>query len=383
MLFRSNGDSEHVFLTLIQEIQYGRRYSRDEWISKLTEVANESTEQEFNYIVDAFTKDLKIGMSGKSVNEVYKKEGIKDLIFEFECMKVTSLDESYVNPEGAFVSIKYDGVNATFLDGVFYSREGKTLYAPHLEEIFEGNPTLKWLKDKYAIFGELLYSSQPSQTAGIVMSASQLFEESTRPFRELDFMVFDIVKKEEYFSKVGTTPFYERHAVMAHVFKKLKDENFFTEQNKLWIPLHRRAFCMEDIYKMYDEARANGEEGIIINDQYAVHELKRSKLRARIKAIIDTDLEIIGFTPHKERADWIGAIEVASKCRTVTSLVGTGLTELDREEMYRKSKELIGRIIAVRYNAITEDKKSKTKSLRHPVFNGLRFDKSEADIFNF
>jgi len=60
----------------------------------------------------------------------------------------------------------------------------------------------------------------------------------------------------------------------------------------------------------------------------------------------------------------------------VTSAVGAGLSD---EEWSLDPSEFVGKIAAVKYNAIITDKKTGTNSLFLPVFIEVREDKTVSD----
>jgi hypothetical protein len=73
----------------------------------------------------------------------------------------------------------------------------------------------------------------------------------------------------------------------------------------------------------------------------------------------------------------IGALEVRSADGAVKCSVGTGLSD---EERRSDPSEFIGKVLAVKYNALITDKKTKDKSLFLPVFVEVREDKTVADV---
>jgi hypothetical protein len=56
--------------------------------------------------------------------------------------------------------------------------------------------------------------------------------------------------------------------------------------------------------------------------------------------------------------------------------VGTGLSD---EERRSDPSEFVGKVLAVKYNALITDKKTGARSLFLPVFVEVRLDKDEPD----
>jgi ATP-dependent DNA ligase len=91
-------------------------------------------------------------------------------------------------------------------------------------------------------------------------------------------------------------------------------------------------------------------------------------------------LRVTGFLPGTGKYEGkIGSLLVESADGKVKSAVGTGL---DDEERSYDPSEFVGQIVAVKYNALIEDKKTGQKSLFLPVFIEVRSDKATADNFS-
>jgi DNA ligase-1 len=96
-----------------------------------------------------------------------------------------------------------------------------------------------------------------------------------------------------------------------------------------------------------------------------------------MKAELEADLRVTGFLPGTGKYEGkIGSLLVESADGKVKSAVGTGL---DDEERSCDPSEFLGKIVAVKYNALITDKKTGLKSLFLPVFIEVRLDKTVAD----
>jgi DNA ligase-1 len=129
---------------------------------------------------------------------------------------------------------------------------------------------------------------------------------------------------------------------------------------------------------LYQEKLAEGEEGLILKDPKGPWENKRVKHQVKMKAELEADLLCTGTTAGTGKyTGMIGALEVQSADGSVKCSVGTGLSD---EERRSDPKDLVGNILAVKYNALITDKKTKAKSLFLPVFVEVRLDKTDADV---
>jgi hypothetical protein len=130
---------------------------------------------------------------------------------------------------------------------------------------------------------------------------------------------------------------------------------------------------------LYQEQLAQGEEGIILKDPEGIWEDKRVKHQVKMKAELEADLLVTGFTPGTGKYEGkIGSLEVQSADGKVKTSVGTGLSDEERSLDFKKEFE--GRIVAVKYNALISDKKTGASSMFLPLFVEIREDKDVADI---
>jgi ATP-dependent DNA ligase len=128
---------------------------------------------------------------------------------------------------------------------------------------------------------------------------------------------------------------------------------------------------------LYQEKLDEGEEGLILKDPEGPWEDKRVKHQVKMKAELEADLLCTGTTAGTGKyTGMIGALEVRSADGAVKCSVGTGLSD---EERRSDPSEFVGKVLAVKYNALITDKKTKAKSLFLPVFVEIRLDKDKAD----
>lgn len=359
------------------------RFSKGEWCDVLLELATRChSEDEFNYYIRAITKDLKIGASIKIYNKVANKLNL-ELIPEFECMKVHDISEASINYDsGAFVSTKYDGVNASFIDGQFYSRNGQVIPLLHIENYF--NSIKNELKakdiidiDDFVFCGELVSSTRQS-SSGLVNSAIKMGYETQQPVIDLNFYIFDIVRKDDYVNGNGKDIFRKRLDYIDLCIRYFPLPNDYVKFVE-----HKLVYSEKEARDIYSELISNNCEGIIINDWNGVYEKKRSKKRARIKIETTNEFEIIGYEIHKRKSHWIGSIKVKSACGKIISDVGSGFDEETREHFFNNMKEFLGSIVEIKYNSIIPNNNSEGYTLFLPVFIRHRLDKDVADNFNF
>ena len=118
-----------------------------------------------------------------------------------------------------------------------------------------------------------------------------------------------------------------------------------------------------------------GFEGIMVKPIKGIYECKRSSLWLKVKPFIEVSLKVIDTEEGTGRnAGKLGALIVEGKDmdKFIKTNVGSGLTDADRETFWKAKDKLIGQIVEIRADAITQNQDTKHEwSLRFPRF--LRF----------
>ena len=137
----------------------------------------------------------------------------------------------------------------------------------------------------------------------------------------------------------------------------------------------------EKFSKMNKEALDMGFEGLMIkpNDNY--YESKRSHAWLKIKPFIEVTLKIIDIQEGTgKHAGKLGAfsVEGSDDGKFFSLSVGSGLTDDEREKYWASKDKLLGRLIEIRADAITQSIEGENFSLRFPRFKSFRgFEKNE------
>jgi DNA ligase-1 len=122
------------------------------------------------------------------------------------------------------------------------------------------------------------------------------------------------------------------------------------------------------------DAVAAGFEGIMIKDIDAPYECRRSTFWMKWKPTITVDLNIVGFEEGTGRnLGRLGAIicEGVDDERNICVNVGSGLSDSDRNEYWAARTDLLGRVVEVQADAVTQNQDG-TYSLRFPRFVRFR-----------
>ena len=128
------------------------------------------------------------------------------------------------------------------------------------------------------------------------------------------------------------------------------------------------------------KAVAGGYEGIMIKDPEALYECKRSVAWLKLKPFIEVSLAIVEVEEGTGKN--VGKLcafvcEGEDDGRTIRVNVGSGFTDDNRTAYWTGRDNLIGNIVEVRADAVTQNQDG-SYSLRFPRFKGFRgFEQGE------
>lgn len=128
-----------------------------------------------------------------------------------------------------------------------------------------------------------------------------------------------------------------------------------------------------EVHKIYANARERNLEGVIVKPLNGQYEYKRTASWLKMKDKQTLDLVVTGFEEGTGKyVNMLGKLIVDYKGKAVK--VGSGLTDDQRSEIWDDPESYLDEIIEVSFHEVTPD-----GSLRHPVFEGFRIDKSTPD----
>jgi ATP-dependent DNA ligase len=134
----------------------------------------------------------------------------------------------------------------------------------------------------------------------------------------------------------------------------------------------------EEAQALFEEYLASGQEGTILKSKDAIWEDKRSKGQIKFKGELDCDLKVVDWVEGTgKNVGRLGALVCESEDGLIQVNVGSGYTDAERDSFGR---EVIGKIVAVKYNARIKDRGEGIERLFLPIFIEIREDKDVADI---
>jgi len=309
-------------------------------------------------------KDLRCGVTHKTIN---KHSTMKVPVFE--CMLADDSKKHEKKMTGdVYVEPKLDGVRVITVCDVdkdevrMYSRNGKELNNfPKILEQFDS--MLDQMSESMVFDGEVM--SDDFQTL-----MREIHRKGGAKTDDAVLNVFDCLPLEAF--KEGG------YAGSLTVRKgMLEDYEFGPNISK--VEFVRMNLDEDDGQKQFADYNKlcidKGFEGIMVKPMGGVYECKRSSLWLKVKPFIEVSLKVIDTEEGTGRnAGKLGAliVEGTDMDKFIKTNVGSGLTDSDRETFWKAKDKLIGQIVEVRADAITQNQDTTNEwSLRFPRF--LRF----------
>ena len=331
-----------------------------------------STQRQWNdWYRRILIKDLRCGVSEKTVNKVLKEFPNIKPVPVFECM----LAHDGANHEKKItgkklLEPKLDGVrvitiiNAENQTATMYSRNGKELENfSHITKSIEANIGL--FERSIVLDGEMVSSSFQALM-------KQVHRKSDVQSQDARLMLFDILPLSEF--RAGKSIMGQRRRTnllksMKLVFDKISSIDIIPQKE-----VDLESYVGELEFKQYNkEAIEAGFEGIMIKDVDAIYESKRSASWLKQKPFIEVSLEVTDVEEGTGRNEGkLGALVCSGvdDGKTIIVNVGSGFTDDARTEFWDNRTNLPRQIVEVRADAITQNQDG-TYSLRFPRF--LRF----------
>ena len=331
-----------------------------------------STQKQWNdWYRRILIKDLRCGVSEKTVNKVLKAYPTIKSVPVFECM----LAHDGANHEKKItgkklLEPKLDGVrvitviNAENKTCTMYSRNGKELENfSHITKSIEAN--IEMFDRSVILDGEMVSSSFQALM-------KQVHRKSDVQSEDARLMLFDIIPLSEF--QRGESVLGQRRRSnllrsMKTIFAKISGIDIIPQ-----IEVDLDSYVGELEFKQYNkDAIEAGFEGIMIKSVDAPYECKRSVSWLKMKPFIEVSLEITNVEEGTgKNVGRLGALVCSGNDdgRDVRVNVGSGFSDTDRIEFWANRDNLARQIVEVRADAVTQNQDG-TYSLRFPRF--LRF----------
>ena len=335
----------------------------------------QATQKEWNgWYRRILIKDLRCGVSEKTINKVVEKKYADYAIPVFGCQLAHDSANHETKVSGKkLIEVKLDGVRVITVvraDGRvdMFSRNGKELNNfPHIVEQISSVIKQKGSSKSMDVVldGEIMSSSFQDLM-------KQVHRKSDVQSEDAVLNLFDVLPLEDFEKGIYN-----------------KDQETRSEMVKFWVATNKDLLPnvtalenelvdldTEEGQKRFKEinaqAIAGGYEGIMIKDPDASYECKRSVAWLKLKPFIEVSLTVIDTEEGTgKNVGKMGALvcEGIDDGKLIRVNVGSGFTDEQRDDFW--SCRVDGQIVEVRADAVTQNQDG-SYSLRFPRFKGFR-----------
>ena len=316
-------------------------------------------------------KDLRCGMTHKTVNKFSRYK-----VPVFDCMLATDSAKHEKKMTGEMiVEPKLDGVRVIVICDVdkdevtLFSRNGKELLNfPEINRQFD--EMLDQMSESMVFDGEVM--SDDFQTL-----MREIHRKGGAKTKDAKLNLFDCMPLEDFMAGGCDGDIMTRKTML---------EKFQFGPNINLVEYVKMNLSEPDGQKQFADYNKlcidRGFEGIMVKPVGGIYECKRSTGWLKVKPFIEVSLKVTDVEEGTGRnAGKLGALVVEGKDmdKFIKTNVGSGLTDEDRETFWKAKEKLIGQIVEVRADAITQNQETTDEwSLRFPRFLKFRgFEKGE------
>jgi DNA ligase-1 len=323
-------------------------------------------------------KDLRCGISEKTLNKILGKTEWK--IPVFTCQLATDSNDHANKMKGTKrIECKLDGVRVLALCTknrvTLYSRNGKIFENfPDIQEqlnLVKHRISLE-TKGPFVLDGEIVGESFQA-----LMKQAQ--RKDNVKTKDMTYYIFDVIPLADFERGFWNAQQHKRTEILEVNKKEIEAETNLRIMPGMDVDLST-AEGQDVMRRFAEDAVAQGFEGIMIKSVDAPYECKRSSFWMKWKPVMTVDLNIVGFEEGTGRnTGRLGAIicEGVDNDRNIRVNVGSGLSDADRDEYWGARDDLLGRVVEVAADAVTQNQDG-SYSLRFPRFVRFRgFEQGE------
>ena len=358
------GLSQDIFDLVVKQLEE-RTLTGNDMRDRIDELCSIATKEEWNdWYRRILIKDLRCGMTHKTVNKFSTMK-----VPVFECMLATDSAKHEKKMVGEMIiEPKLDGVRVIVICDVdkeevkLFSRNGKELSNfPEINKQFDD--ALDQMSESMVFDGEVM--SDDFQTL-----MREIHRKGGAKTKDAKLNLFDCMPLEDFIAG-GCDADIMTRKTMLEKFEFGSNINF-VEYVKINLSDADGQKQFADYNKMCID---RGFEGIMVKPVGGIYECKRSTGWLKVKPFIEVSLTVIDTEEGTGRnVGKLGAliVEGTDDGKFIKTNVGSGLTDADRETYWSARDKLIGQVVEVRADAITQNQNAKDEwSLRFPRF--LRF----------
>lgn len=352
-------------------------------IDHLTDILESVSKQDAEVIERIISKDLRCGISTTAAS-VWP-----DMDFKFPVMLASAFNQKLIDKltfpvilqqklDGGRICVLVDGNEVSF-----FTRNGKSVIIDNLL-ITQAFIALGNLYSCSMMFdGELLVADANGNHAdrktgnGIINKAVKgtITPEETTQFR---VVLWDAIPYVDFRAGFYNVDYQTRFNTLFENVTTL--ELICTSSYFISLVDTHLVDSFEEVLTIFKDYTDRGLEGVIIKSRTLNWSDKRSTEQIKLKLELDADLEVLEWQEGAgKNVGRLGALVCGTSDRKIIVGVGTGFSDEQRNTI---TKEIVGQIIAIHYNAKIQDKRTGNWSLFLPTFEEIRSDKDYANSFD-
>jgi len=331
----------------------------DEVLKTVASYIQTQDEKYQDMLMKTFTKQLKLGITAKTINKVWGD----NFIFQLEVMRSKSYEKEWHKLVGKEViaTIKLDGMRMIVIkegDSIqAYSRSARAMkgYEHILNEMKEFPDGL--------YDGELIYASNESMKAvDIRQKTASIANTKDGDRSELKYILFDLDLGDK------------------STYRERREQLFDLTAGKESISVVPKVYEGKEFDKhkntLMKQVLAAGEEGLMVALADGLYQRKQTDILQKVKPSYSIDLRVKevynGLTLNTKNE--LGGVIVEYKGYPLK--VGNGWTEAQRKHYYEHPEEIIGKIIEIEHSGESKNKQGGL-SVNFPRVVAVREDKNE------
>jgi DNA ligase-1 len=343
----------------------------------------QDTAEAKNLAIAMVTKNLKIGISDKSLNKVYGD----NFIPRIGCMLGVPYPENKHKVKGPFIATeKLDGIRRVLVKengkSRMYSRSG--IEDEGLVEIIE---QASYLPDNTVYDGELLAMGTYRNSIALRQATNSIANRNGIR-TGVTFNIFDIIPLDEFKKGKSKYNVLNRKLLLGAMFGDDGIQHLHDDWAKMMVafdigaqgltaikavPILGVVNTEEEIAELVAPIWKRGGEGIMLNTFEGYYELKRSNSLLKVKYVESMDLKVVDMLEGTNKyKGMMGALVVDYKGYRVG--VGSGFSDEERQRFWDNPEEIIGKTIEVDTFGESKDRLGNV-SLNCAIFKGVRYDK--------
>lgn len=347
------------------------------------------SEEEQDFLIDVFSKELKVGITAKTINKALGKGLIREFSVQLAHPYHKYMDK--VTGNEFTLTQKLDGHRSVFIvkngKGQFYTRKGlpisgleiQTAEAMKLTEVLGNNGSIDYVLD-----GELvLFNDENLKTKDLFRATSRILRSETADKSRIQYNVFDALPTEEFEQGKSKDTFKIRKGFLSMIMDSIA---YDFPMSLTHLHLVRDLYSGSDLSMIsklqHDLVKPNDWEGLMLNLNNKYYVTKRTSGLLKIKEFFDADVLVKDiFEGTGKFKGTLGGIIVDYKGYDIR--VGSGFTDADRGYYWNNPDKLINKVVTINYFEETHNQNNNDISLRFPTFVTSREGEKDANDISY